>query len=884
MSMRGCRLLPAIFACALQLSAETADAEFFEMKIRPLLAGNCHSCHTDGALGGLRLDSRDAILKGGKSGPAAVAGKPGDSLLIQAVRRTHVRIKMPPIGPLNANEVADLEEWVNRGLPWPEKQEKELTAAATVITPAQRSFWSFQPVKKAAPPKVRDEKWVKTPVDRFILAGLEAAKLSPAKPAEKRVWLRRVTLDLTGLPPTPEEADQFEADRSANAKDKVIDRLLSSPHYGERWARHWLDLARYSDGQLAADKDTPLPNAWRYRDWIIDAFNRDLPYDTFVKSQIAADQFPESKDQMAALGFQALGAGAGDQVDVSTKVFLGLTVGCAQCHDHKFDPIPTRDYYSLLGIFESSKTNEYPLAPAADVDRYKAQKKKIDALKEILNDYLAEQTKQLTDLLARDTARYLVAVWKGKTEEPGLDTETLQRWKKYLADRDKEHPYLKPWWDLLDSKPTEEQVMQEAERYQEFVLQLLADAKEIEDKNYVAFGGRKGLKDEATRQYTNIVSLPVLKFYQWRELAYGPYASDGFRAPAGVLWYGSKDKEIERFLGGIARSYVDKLRAEIAALEKDLPPIYPFLHVVSDVEKPADIKVALRGDRKTPGELAPRGFLHVLCDGEPSHFDQGSGRKQLAEAIASPTNPLTARVMVNRIWQHHFGKGIVRTPSNFGRMGERPTHPELLDYLAARFIESGWSTKTIHREILLSNTYGLSTGISPDSDPDNKLLSHFNLVPRLDMEALRDSVLAVSGQLDPTVGGASGAIGDENRRRSLYLTVSRTRLDPSLALFDFPDPNISADERPTTAGPLQGLFWLNSKFVGRQAEVLEKRLAKDAGASAASRIDRAYKLLYSRPPAPEEVTLGLEFVSTGENAWTKYLRTLMGAAEFSSVN
>lgn len=884
MSMRGYRQLPALFACALRLSADTSDVEFFEMKIRPLLAGNCHSCHTDGALGGLRLDSRDAILKGGKSGPAAVAGKPGDSLLIQAVRRTHVRIKMPPIGPLSVAEVAALEEWVNRGLPWPEKQEKEQAAAATVITPAQRAFWSFQPLKKTAPPKVRDEKWVRTPVDRFILAKLETGKLTPAKPAEKRVWLRRVTLDLTGLPPTPEEADQFDADRSANAKEKVIDRLLGSPHYGERWARHWLDLARYSDGQLAADKDTPLPNAWRYRDWVIDAFNRDLPYDTFVKSQIAADQFPETKDQMAALGFQALGAGAGDQVDVTTKVFLGLTVGCAQCHDHKFDPIPTRDYYSLLGIFESSKTNEYPLAPVADVDRYKAQKKKVDALKEILNDYLAEQTKQLTDLLARDTARYLVAVWKGKTEEPGLDTETLQRWKKYLADRDKEHPYLKPWWDLLDSKPTEEQVIQEAGRYQEFVLQLLADAKEIDDKNYVAFGGRKGLKDEATRQYTNIVSLPVLKFYQWRELAYGPYASDGFRAPAGVLFYGSKDKEIERFLGGIARSYVDKLRAEIAALEKDLPPIYPFLHVVSDAEKPGDIKVALRGDRKTPGELAPRGFLHVLCDGEPAHFDQGSGRKQLAEAIASPANPLTARVMVNRIWQHHFGKGIVRTPSNFGRMGERPSHPELLDHLAARFIESGWSVKAIQREILLSNTYGLATGISPESDPDNKLLSHFNLVPRLDMEALRDSVLAVSGQLDATVGGASGAIGDENRRRSLYLTVSRTRLDPSLALFDFPDPNISADERPTTAGPLQGLFWLNSKFVGRQAEALDKRLAKDSGAGAASRIDRAYKLLYGRPPAPEELTLGLEFVSTGENAWTKYLRTLMGAAEFSSVN
>lgn len=882
--MHGYRI-PAVFiACAVSLSAAGDDAEFFESKIRPLLAANCHSCHTDGALGGLRLDSREAILKGGKSGPAAVAGKADESLLIQAVRRTHIRIKMPPVGPLTPVDVESLTMWVNRGLPWPEKLDQEQTATATLITPAQRSFWSFQSVKKAAPPKVKNESWVRTPIDRFILAKLEASNLHPAGPASKRAWLRRVTLDLTGLPPTPEEADSYEADRSTNAREKVIDRLLSSPHYGERWGRHWLDLARYSDGQLAADKDTPLPNAWRYRDWVIDAFNRDLRYDTFVKAQIAADLLPETKEQLAGLGFQALGAGANDQVDVTTKVFLGLTVGCAQCHDHKFDPIPTKDYYSLLGIFESSKTNEYPLVPATDVERYKTQKKKVDDLKEILNDYLADQTKQLTDLLARDTARYLVAVWKNKSEEPGLDTETLQRWKKYLADRDKEHQYLKPWWNLLDSKPTEEQVAQEAQRYQDFVLKLLADAKEIDDKNYVAFGGRKGLKDETTRQYTNIVSLPVLQFYQWRELAHGPYSSDGFRAPAGVLWYGSKDKEIERFLGGIARGYVDKLRAEIAVLEKDLPPMYPFFHTVTEAEKPADIKVALRGDRKTPGEIAPRRFLQVLCDGEPDHYQEGSGRGQLAQAIVTASNPLTARVMVNRIWQHHFGKGIVRTPSNFGRMGERPTHPELLDYLATRFIDSGWSVKAIHREILLSNTYAQATGKNVDADPENKLLSHFDLVPRLDMEALRDSVLAVSGQLDQKVGGASQAIADDNRRRSLYLTVSRTRLDPSLALFDFPDPNISTDERPTTAGPLQGLFWLNSKFVASQALALNKRLSKEAGADSSARIARAYALLYGRPPVPDEIKLGLEFVSTGEKAWAQYLRILMGAAEFSSVN
>ncbi len=396
------RVVAAFLGCALSLTAASDDSEFFESKIRPLLAANCHSCHTNGALGGLRLDSREAILKGGKSGPAVVTGKADESLLIQAVRRTHIRIKMPPVGPLSPAEVESMVDWVNRGLPWPEKQEQEqVQATATVITPAQRAFWSFQPVKKIAPLKVKEEAWVRTPVDRFVLAKLEEKGLQHAGSASKRAWLRRVTLDLIGLPPTPEDADAFEADHSAKAKEKVIDRLLSSPHYGERWGRHWLDLARYSDGQLAADKDTPLPNAWRYRDWVVNAFNNDLRYDTFVKAQIAADLLPETKDHLPGLGFQALGAGSNDQVDVNTKVFLGLTVGCAQCHDHKFDPIPTKDYYSLLGIFESTKMDEHPLVSKEAVEKYKTQKKKVDDLKEILNDYLAEQTKQLTDLLAR---------------------------------------------------------------------------------------------------------------------------------------------------------------------------------------------------------------------------------------------------------------------------------------------------------------------------------------------------------------------------------------------------------------------------------------------------------------------------------------------------
>jgi len=853
------RPLVALFACAFPLLAASGD-DFFEAKIRPLLATHCHACHTGGALGNLRLDSREGVLKGGKSGKVVIEGKPEASLLIEAVKRTHVRLKMPPVGALSEDEVKSLEEWIRIGLPWPEKQ-VQVQATTAKITPEQKAFWSFRPL-----PKPTAE-----PIDKFLNAKLAAAKITPAKPADPRTWLRRVTLSLTGLPPTPEEVDAFVKNPD---KAKAVDRLLASPHYGERWARHWLDVARYSDGQLAASTDTPFPNAWRYRDWVVNSLNNDLPYNTFAKAQIT-----ETADHMAGLGFLALGEGPNDQLDVTTKVFLGMTVGCAQCHDHKYDPIPTKDYYSLLGIFRSSKLEEFPLVPKPDVEKYKAQKKKVDDLKEILTDYLAEQTKQLTDLLARDTAKYLIATWNNKPE--GLDEETFKRWKTYLSDTNKEHPYLNSWFALLKSNPTEAQVRAEAEKYQQFVLELLDDAREVDDKNYVAFGGRKGQKNENTRQYTNIVSLPVLKFYQWRELAYKPYVTDGFKAPGGVYFYDAK--QIDRFLGGIAKAYVEKLRAEIKAAEAQLPPIYPFLHAVADNDKPGDIPVALRGDPKTPGEIAPRRFLQALCPDEPAPYKQGSGRAQLADNIVN--HPLAARVIVNRVWQHHFGKGIVRTPSNFGRMGERPSHPELLDQLAARFVANGWSLKKLHREILLTDAYGRATARNAEADPDNKLLAHFPLQPRLEMETLRDSVLAITDQLDTKVGGPATPIADDNKRRSLYLTVSRTRLDPAMALFDFPDANNTTDERAVTAGPLQGLYWLNSPFIAKQAKALSERLAKEAQASDTARIERAYKLLYARPPEPAETKIGLQYLSTaGANAWPKYLQALLGSSEFSSVN
>jgi len=854
-------------------------AEHFETKVRPLLAANCYSCHTQTSMGGLRLDSKDAALKGGKSGAVIVAGKPDESILIQAVRRTHAKLKMPPGNSLKADEVAVLEQWIKQGAQWPAVVKGSVT---------QKSFWSFQPLQPAAPPVVTNAAWPKTSVDHFVLSKLEAAGLKPNAAADKTTLLRRITLDLTGLPPTPEEMDQFLADQSSKALESVVDRLLESPHYGERWGRYWLDLARYSDGLLAAGVDDPLPNAWRYRDWVVQAFQKDMPYDRFVKAQLAADLLPDGERAalLPGLGFQAISTSANDQVDVTTKVFLGLTAGCAQCHDHKYDPIPTRDYYSLLGVFRSSAKDELALVPSDEVKQYKAQKERVDAVKEEVNEFLLSQQKLLVDALARKTASYMLAAWKmerGETpDKTGLDEETLKRWSAYLKDRDKEHPYLKPWYDVMAKNPGEEQVRDAAREYQAFVLKLLEDSKEVDDKNYVAFGGKKGMKDERTRQYTNIVSLPVLLFYQWRELASGPYNIDGFRAPAGIYYYAGKD--LERWITGFAKDHLENLRAELKAEEAKLPPMYPFLHALKEGAKPADVRVALRGDPKTLGEIAPRQFLTALCSGEAQPFTKGSGRLELAEAIVA--HPLMARVMVNRIWQHHFGLGIVRSTSNFGQMGERPTFPELLEYLSKRFIDSGYSVKAIHREILLSSTYALSAApnaVNAENDADNKLLWRANVRSRLDMESLRDSVLAVSGNLDRSVGGVAKPLSDTNFRRSIYLTVSRTRLDPTMALFDFPDPNGTAEERPLTVGPLQGLFFLNSKFIQSQARELAKRLEKESGADDKAKIARAYKLLYGRAPDSQEVALGIEYVSSGARDWAQYLQVLLGSAEFTSL-
>jgi hypothetical protein len=878
------------------LGAATAFAaedprEFFESRIRPLLAKNCFSCHTSTRMGGLEMASRESLLKGGNSGPALVPRRPEESLLIRAVRHTHERLKMPLGGKLEPAEVADLAAWVKMGAPWPEQPTTTATPPAKdgpfVVTAEHRAFWSFQPVRKPPLPRVADKSWARGPIDSFILAKLEERGLKPVRPADKRTLLRRTYYDLIGLPPAPEDVDAFLKDSSPQAFARVVDRLLASSRYGERWGRYWLDVARYSDDKLNSTQEEPYPNAYRYRNWVIQAFNQDMAYDRFVKAQIAGDLMEEEErrrrpgvgeagsaagagdlmsepDLAAGLGFYALRPEfQDDRVDATTRGFLGLTVACAQCHDHKYDPVPTQDYYSLLGIFAGTENYEVPLVAEADVKRHKQHRERIEKQEAAIKEFLEAQSRQLGEILAARTSKYLLAA-SGQESRADLDQETVERWAKYLEAPQREHPFLKDF-EAARAGGSAEQVRKAAEEFKQIALAVVKEKKEIDEKNLIRLGGSK---ERRVLSGADLLSLERDKYFLWRDL---------FAERRGVYHYG--DKAIDRFLSGEWKAHLERMRADLLELKRALPPQYPYLHAIRDSAKLPKQRVHIRGNRENLGEEAPRRFLAVLSEGERAEFTKGSGRLELADAIASAKNPLTPRVMVNRIWMHHFGQGIVRTPSNFGMLGERPTHPELLDYLAARFIESNWSIKAMHREIMLSGTYALSAQDVPknaEKDPDNRLLWRANR-RRLDAEALRDSLLHVAGNLDLEVAGPP-ARGDANTGRAVYGYVSRRKLDPMLGLFDFANPNSTSEQRIATDVPLQRLFFLNSNLILRQSEALARRLE----GSDAARIRQVYRLVYSRAPVRAEMQLGLEFVRA--EGWARYAQVLLSSNEFLFVN
>jgi hypothetical protein len=773
--------------------------EFFEKNVRPLLAARCYGCHSsklDKPMGGLLLDSKAGILRGGKSGvPALVAGKPDDSLLISAVRRTNKDLQMPPGKALEANEIESLVAWVKMGAPDPRTDVIAQTAlpAPSYDWEKARQHWAFRQLQDPKPPKVNAAEWNKSPIDQFIKSKLDEKNLTPQPRASKLVLIRRVTYDLIGLPPSPEEIDGFLKDTSPNAFEKVVDRLLASQQYGERWGRHWLDVVRYAD--TAGDNaDFPVPAMYRYRNLVIAAFNSDKPFDQFLRDQLAGDIEASNnnlslKDKEAwqqkviATGYLAnsrrFGSRAAemhltidDTIDNLGKGMLGLSVGCARCHDHKFDPIPTTDYYALYGIFKSTN---FP-HPGTEIYPHTYGFAALNA------------------------------------DQAG----SLKSFEKDLSG--------------LDNR--------------------------IEDMK----AGR-------------------IKFATPEE---------------------RKKAEQEN---------QDKLR-RLAEKYPNVPKAYAVTEGT-----PSNARVFIKGEPKTLGPEVPRGFPTILGGQKLPPEEKGSGRLELGEWITDPKNPLTARVIVNRVWQWNFGRGIVATPDDFGARGEAPSHPELLDYLASRFIESGWSIKKLQKLILMSRTYQTASGDDPQNatkDSKNAFLWRFN-PQRLDAEEFRDSLLAISGNLDPTPGGEQPFPPEtqwrytqhtpfyanyETNRRSVYLMQQRIRRQPYLDVFDGPDPNAVTGARPITTTALQALYTMNDPFFHTQADGLAVRVGMQFN-SDLDRLKYAYKLVYGRAPKPDEIRDAWQFMAAARKSlegtgvpdfqrnrqvWASFMRVLLASNEFVSID
>ncbi len=750
-------------------AAPTADElRFFETSIRPVLVEQCHKCHgPKKQWASLRLDSREALLRGGDSGPAIVPGKPDESRLILAVRQTDEDLKMPEDGKLTDRQIADLVRWVELGAPYP-------SAAEASSRKRDPNHWAFQPPADPAIPAVKNTTWIQSPIDAFVLARLEAAGCAPAAPADKPALIRRVTFDLVGLPPTPAELGAFLADNQPDAFRRLVDRLLASPAYGERWGRHWLDVARYADSN-GLDENVAHGNAWRYRDYVVAAFNNDKPYDRFVTEQLAGDLLPADSDQqrheqLIATGLLVLGPKVlaeadkakmqmdivDEQIDTVGRALVGLTLGCARCHDHKFDPIDSADYYGLAGIFKSTRTME--------------------------------------------------------------SLKTIARWY--------EHRLTTRETDLAQA------------RYDQ---QLAAKKQAIEFLT--------GFADGIVRETATATSVLPAKLE--------PLYSDDTKAE------------------------LKKLREELAEIEKNPPDIPSAMGVTED--QVADVAIHIRGNPQKLGDVVVRHVPPVVQGPPAPAFSAGaSGRRELAEWLVDPRHPLTSRVIVNRVWRWHFGRGLALTTDNFGLLGDPPSHPELLDWLAHRLMADGWSIKSLHRLVLNSSTYQQSSSPDPATaahDPENRLLGRAN-VQRLDAEQVRDALLVVSGQLDLARGGSllktknreflfdhtsKDTTDYRSRRRSLYLPVIRNNLYDFFQLLDYPDAAIPSGDRATTTIAPQALLMLNSEFVIESAAKFAQRLCVETGADEL-RLRRMYRIAYSRAASDGEIAAAVAFLDTVDRA------------------
>ncbi len=966
--MLSCFSFPAVIAALALLGgsirgADAGDLEFFEKKIRPLLVERCYECHSEGKKikAGLRLDHTEGWRRGGDSGPAVVPGNVEGSPLIKAVRYTGLEFEaMPPKSQLTHAETALLEEWVKRGSPGPDAA---MASAATPDTAAAkpkqvgltvaegRKFWAFIPPAKsdvpAASPTTKN--WPRTDIDRFIAAEWESKGLTPAPDANRAALFRRASFDLTGLPPTPEALEAFVRDvrPTAGAFASVVDAMLAAPQFGERWGRRWLDVARFAESS-GGGRTLLFKDAWRYRDYVVETFNRDVPFDRFVREQLAGDLLPaatpeDKRRQITATAFLALGPTnyeeqnkdalrmdiLDEQIDTLGKAFLGMTIGCARCHDHKFDPIPNRDYYALAGILRSTHTlHNYtdnvakwvdatlPADPAVETEivAHEAQiatlEKQIGKLRAAAgNASLAKSVTaaSLPGIVLDDTQAKVVGEWKHSTAMPGFVGEG------YLSDDNAEKgkrtvtftPVIPQTgryevrlaYNAAESRSTNTPItILHADG--ESAVVLNQRERPSVDGRFGSLGTFRFEKDgagyvlvstEGTTGYVIVDALQLIPIEPRADLLPAVLAGTAGVAKSAVT------KTMAELVDPAARKNAAELKRLEAELKK-LTTAGPKRELAMSVREAAgeigDTEIRIRGVARNLGAKVPRGFLQVATPGEMPQFSATeSGRRELADWIASAENPLTARVITNRTWAWLLGAGLVRTVDNFGTTGERPSHPALLDHLARQFVADGWSIKKLVRAIVLSRTYRLAAGATPDAarlDPDNRLFSHANR-RRLEAEEIRDAILAASGRLDLTVGGPniSAATTSEygyvfaDTRRSLYTPAFRNRRLELFEVFDFADINASVGQRAASVVAPQALFLMNHPWMTEQAKLAAQRTLASADRTDSARVEEAYRVALGRAPTARERTLALDFVHAGSvEIWAQFHQSLFASVDF----
>jgi hypothetical protein len=927
-------LLPVLaLSLAVGQAQTSAQIELFEKNARPLFAEKCQGCHNAKLKsGGIDFSSPNSIKEAASMGIFGSPAEPEKSVIVEALSYQG-QIKMPPQGKLPAETIAAVREWVAAGAPTPavtpsagsslEGTGVRPVALRGVITDFDKNFWSFKPISHAAPPTPIQKDWAANPIDEFILTNLERNGLKPAAPADKTTLLRRATFDLTGLPPTEKELQDFLADKSPQAFERVVDRLLASPRYGERWGRHWLDVMRYADS-TGSDEDHRYPHAWRYRDYVVEAFNNDMPYNQFVREQLAGDILAADPNSgvgyrgIVATGFLALGKKAlaqkdlplkrydvvDDQIDVTAKAFLGLTVTCARCHDHKFDPIATRDYYQMAAIFASTLSYaggetgdpiQTPLAPAGEFEAFFKQWKEFNALQGKLAEIIDfnQDAQKHRDMGAPKIADSMLAAYRvyalgADALAVGAETklDAVSRWVDYLKDTTR--PELAKWRAATDDNRKavaaeyQEEFRRSAYQYDQD-LSWWKDARNSFPKAGKVAGPRPRMSAVKDGFFVAV----------WQDD--GPL-------------HRSREEQLAALPPNKAKE-AEALLAQAAEMEKTLPTKeVPMACAVIEGDT-MDQKIFVRGDYHNLGDPVERTVPAILRLSAPAPaVKTKSGRLELADWIVDPANPLPARVMANRIWQGHFGDGIVRTPDNYGRLGERPSNPELLDYLAKTFIDGGWSIKKVHRLIMLSKTYQMSAAHDAETkakDPENRLLSHFPR-QRLSIEEIRDAYLAMGGDLDLTMGGtldpgvgtdgetSTGRISmnpEKTNRRSIYLPLRRSNLPTLYTLFDFGDATTPDGHRNPTTVATQALFAMNSPLVIREAKNVADSVLKQERQDK-RRVEEIYLRVLDRRPEPNEIDQGLTYLTNfrkkwnqidEEQAWTSLAHVLMASNEFIFV-